>query len=138
MSKVVSIAALCAGLLCVGLCGIAYSQTKPGESVEPMFLTIVGLGVFFTGLGVAGLVIKRPAALPSQSATFTKQPVPQLPLWSRIVIVAVVFIGAFVGVFGAARLRAYWLIGINGLAVVTILFVFVRQWRRRNADSSDG
>ena len=92
MSKVVSIAALCAGLLCIGLCGIAYSQAKPGESVEPMFLKIVGLGVFLTGLGVAGLVMKRPAELPSPSATLTKQPVPQLPLWSRIVIVAVVLL----------------------------------------------
>jgi hypothetical protein len=60
MSKLVSISALCAGLLCVSLCGIAWSHAKPGESPEPMFLKIVGLGVFLVGVGLVGLFWKPP------------------------------------------------------------------------------
>jgi uncharacterized membrane protein YfcA len=58
ISKTVSIAAFCTGFLCVGLCGIAWSQARPGESPEPMFLKLVALGVMLIGLGVAGLVLK--------------------------------------------------------------------------------
>ncbi len=53
MSKTVSIAALCAGVLCLGLCACAwYFSARPGEKPEIGFLEIVGLGVGLVGLGI--------------------------------------------------------------------------------------
>jgi hypothetical protein len=53
MSRKVSIAAVCAGLLCTGLCICAYiSENRPGNPPDPMFwrLAIAGVGLLAIGL----------------------------------------------------------------------------------------
>jgi hypothetical protein len=60
MSKTVSLAAICVGLLCSALCAGAYlSQHRPGENGDPTFWELAALGVMLIGLGVCGLVFKR-------------------------------------------------------------------------------
>jgi hypothetical protein len=56
MSKTISIAALCVGLLCTGLCVCAYySEHRPGEELDAQFWGIVKVGVKRVGLGIWGL-----------------------------------------------------------------------------------
>jgi glucan phosphoethanolaminetransferase (alkaline phosphatase superfamily) len=59
MSRRVSIAALCTGLLCVGLCALVWLGARHGKSPEPAFFGIAGAGLLLVVLGVAGLANQR-------------------------------------------------------------------------------
>jgi hypothetical protein len=59
MSRMVSIAALCTGLLCVGLCALAWLGGRHGKSPERVFFGIAGVGLLLVVVGVAGLANQR-------------------------------------------------------------------------------
>lgn len=55
--ETISIAALCTGLLCLGLCAGAYlSEHRPGNEPEPAFWDLAGCGVTALILGARGLL----------------------------------------------------------------------------------
>jgi hypothetical protein len=59
MSKKVSIAALCTGLLCTGLCACAYyseRQARPGAEPDAEFWELAWCGVLVLTIGVRGLL----------------------------------------------------------------------------------
>jgi hypothetical protein len=57
MSKKVSIAAFCVGLLCTVLCACAYdSQGPPAKAPDSGFWEMAGCGVMLMGLGVRGML----------------------------------------------------------------------------------
>jgi hypothetical protein len=61
MGKSVSTAAICMGLLCTGLCAAAYfTQHRPGETGDPEFWKLAGVGLLVLALGVAGLLGRKP------------------------------------------------------------------------------
>jgi hypothetical protein len=57
MKKKLSIAALCTGLLCLGLCAAAYlSESRPGNGPEPAFWDLAWVGATVLVLGARGLL----------------------------------------------------------------------------------
>ncbi len=57
MSKKISIAALCTGLLCLGLCaGACFAEDRPGNEPEPAFWDLAWCGATVLTLGARGLL----------------------------------------------------------------------------------
>jgi hypothetical protein len=57
MSKKISIAALCTGLLCVGRCASAcLSESRPGNEPEPAFWDLAWCGATVLVFGARGLL----------------------------------------------------------------------------------